>query len=181
MTTVSEQFAANVFARYGLTEDLYRRLREGCGLRGNAEPTGWVTAQRAQQDASWVAVYPYPTRHNHPDIPAERLERMQAQWDAAERRFLERLEAVRESDARHAAEDAAREAKQAAARQAIEQRDLDALTARLRRSYLSVPGSTEEAFQTALPDLLEEERRRAVREGVRRGSSPISLAEMMQG
>lgn len=38
---------------------------------------------------------------------------------------------------------------------------LDATTQRLRDRYFSVPGGTEEGFQKALPDLLEETRRRA--------------------
>ncbi len=83
-------------------------------------------------------------------------------WAADDSLRRSNEEMTREINTRKAAEIMAWE--QEGARIGRERRDaeLAALTTNLRQRYLATPGGTEATFQAALPDLLEQERRRQV-------------------
>jgi hypothetical protein len=122
----------------------------------------WPSEYTRQTDVGWTARVPRPAEGNcHPSALADR----QKEWDAAEetrQRIAEWTTAIRTK------RDAAAAAKQerTAARQRVSsQRKEEALTDRLRRRYMATLGATSERFAAALPELLEQERRRLTTEG----------------
>ena len=65
----------------------------------------------------------------------------------------------------HSAHMAKLEAERTAQRDESAKRALDAQVDQLRRSYLSMPGATEQEFNEVLPDLLKEQRKQAALSG----------------
>ncbi len=92
----------------------------------------------------------------------ERLEQEAAQMRRIRREAGERIAAARAEKEAAAADEAERRAE---ARQARDAAALAAVTRELKSGYMAEPGSTEEGFKKALPDLLEQRRRTAALEG----------------
>ena len=180
MKTFQERYDANPFKGKGLDAQYLLQLETNYNAHG-ISANSWPDAQTVEGSGAWVAVYPRPTRQDSPDLTPVLVERRQAQWDAAEVKFLSSLEAHvelrKKREARQTAEQATRDAERAA----YDAHNLDELTVKLRRGFMTIPGSTEEEFQRALPDLLLKARTRAALDGVRETKSPISLSEIWNG
>lgn len=85
-------------------------------------------------------------------------------WDEAEANRVRWGEQRRQLAARNARDDADRLAAQVAAVQARRDAELAALTEQLRERYLSLPGGSEATFTVALPQMLEDHRRKLMTE-----------------
>jgi len=126
------------------------------------DPKTWPSEFERNTDSSWVTRYPRPKEG---DVHPTALEARQQQWDESKakhgtiaRRSAE-IVAEREATFKESQE------RQAAERQARDQAKVDAMTMELRRGYFAVPGATEDGFQAALPELLEQRRRQAAMTG----------------
>ncbi len=118
-----------------------------------------------------------PTRSGWPYNDHD-LEHAQEVWDVSSDSsdFVKtRQEMAAERAQREATQQAARDAEYAAVRQVA----TDSLTAELRRSYLSQPGTSEASFEQALPVMLEQRARDAALSGTRAVQSPLSAREIL--
>ena len=115
-----------------------------------------------------------PTRSGWPYNDHD-LEHAQEVWDVSSDFVKTRREMAAERAQREATRQVARDAEYAAVRQAA----TDALTAELKRSYLSQPGTSEASFEQALPVMLEQRARDAALSGNRAVQSPLSAREIL--
>jgi hypothetical protein len=121
----------------------------------------WPAEYERNTDSSWVTRYARPQDGDvHPAV----LEERQRQWDASKAKYDVVAKRSAEIQAEREAKLQASQERQAADRQARNQRKTDALTAELKRGYLAA-GGTEDDFQKALPELLEQRRRQAAMTG----------------
>jgi hypothetical protein len=120
----------------------------------------------------WAAVWDRPRTLSGAE---NALQDAQEAWDRSER-FVQGMDEVRaERETRETVAQQERDAK-AAKRDAEKQ---EQLTKTFRAGYFSVPGTTEEGFQKALPELLERHRMEAALSGAGEIESPISARNIL--
>lgn len=108
----------------------------------------------------WSAVWERPKAADWP-YNAQELAAAQASWDTSRKHVDGQNAASAELERRKQQEREGREQQDATRRAA----ELETLTAELRAAYLASPGTTEDGFQLALPELLEQRARQAALAG----------------
>lgn len=133
---------------------------------------------RTTMDWSWWShVWPRPTEAALPQERAyENLDPARASWDRSHQLVQASLEREAERETRKAEHQAALAAEEEAIKKAHEAD----LTERLRRVYLKQPGTTEETFQRALPELLEQRARAVALGGPVDPESPMGPDEILR-
>ncbi len=140
---------------------------------------GVIDQERAPSDVlrdwSWSAyLWDRPTAKHYSGLE-NALGSDQEAWDMAQKFVSGRLEFRAARQQREADEQRPRDAE--AAKRGAE--ELDALTERLRQGYFRIPGTTEEMFQRALPNLLERHRFDAALEPPVAIRSPLSARDIL--
>ncbi len=119
----------------------------------------------------WAAIWSRPQatewRYNEAELVSA-----QSAWDTSKRHVDNQAELAADIDARKQQQRDERN-KADASRKASE---LETVTAELRSAYLSQPGTTEEMFEKALPELLEARARQAALAG--KSSRPVLPAHL---
>ena len=138
-------------------------------LRAGTVPEWWARLAAPHADAvypprevrerfagAWARVWPRPRRADHPAVTDAAFEAIVSGWDAERARadHFDRLRAEREAAAQAEAE------AHKAANDARRAQDAETVKAQLRARFLSIPGTNEEAFEDAYPDLLRDHQRR---------------------
>jgi hypothetical protein len=130
--------------------------------RREMDPKSWPSEYTITTSSNWVEQVPRPKEGDcHPTA----LARRQEQWDTAHARHEKMAQRAAEIAAEREAKLRESQERQATERRARDQAKVAAMTAELRRGYFAVPGATEDAFQAALPDLMEARRREAAMRG----------------
>ena len=132
-----------------------------------------VPSRTTRESAWWSAIWSRPSRSTW-DGPDWDLENAREAWDKDHQFVQGQNQNRKEREAREAEAQAVKDAEFAAKRA----KELEEVTADLRRRYLASPGATAEGFEKALPELLEQRARAAALADEEPIKSPLSARQI---